>query len=89
MQLYQFGRTPPPAASPASGSIVGRGQASLGVILSQVILPRAALGDGILTARGDEAAYIAGARWLTPAVLMFQEDVQNGPSRPAPARACA
>ncbi|WP_174300105.1 ABC-type transport auxiliary lipoprotein family protein [Caulobacter sp. S45] len=56
---------------------MGRGQAALGVILSQVTLPRAALGDGILTARGDEAAYIAGARWLTPAVLMFQEDVQN------------
>ena len=75
-QLYQFGQTPPPAASP-SGSVMGRGQASPGVILSQVTLPRAALGDGILTARGDEAAYIAGARWLTPAVLMFQEDVQN------------
>ncbi len=75
-QLYQFGRTPPPAASP-DGVVVGRGQASLGVILSQVTLPRAALGDGILTARGDEAAYIAGARWLTPAALMFQEDVQN------------
>ncbi len=75
-QLYQFGQTPPPAAS-AAGAIVGRGQASLDVILSQVTLPRAALGDGILTARGDQAAYIAGARWLTPAVLMFQEDVQN------------
>ncbi len=75
-QLYQFGQTPPPATF-ASGAAVGRGQAGLGVILSQVTLPRAALGDGILTARGDEAAYVAGARWLTPAVLMFQEDVQN------------
>ena len=75
-QLYQFGQTPPPASSP-SGAVVGRGRASLGVILSQVTLPRGALGDGILTARGDEAAYISGARWLTPAVLMFQEDVQN------------
>ena len=75
-QLYQFGQTPPPASS-SPGAVVGRGEANLGVILSQVTLPRAALGDGILTARGDEAAYIDGARWLTPAVLMFQEDVQN------------
>ena len=75
-QLYQFGQTPPPPSS-ALGAVVGRGQASLGVILSQVTLPRAAFGDGILTVRGDEAAYVAGARWLTPAVLMFQEDVQN------------
>ena len=75
-QLYQFGQTPPPASS-ALQTLVGRGQTSPGVILSQVTLPRAAIGDGILTARGDEAAYIAGARWLTPAVLMFQEDVQN------------
>ena len=76
VQLYQFGRTPP-ATSASTGAVVGRGQAALGVILSQVTLPRAALGDGILTGRGDEAAYIAGARWLTPAVLMFQEDVQD------------
>ncbi len=75
-QLYRFGQTPPPATSP-DDVVVGRGQDILGVILSQVTLPRAAQGDGILTARGDEAAYIAGARWLTPAVLMFQEDVQD------------
>ena len=76
VQLYQFGQVPP-AAAPAPGVVVGRGQGVLGVILSQVTLPRAALGDGILTARGDQAGYIAGARWLTPAVLMLQEDVQG------------
>ena len=82
-QLYQFGQTPPPASS-TSGSVVGRDQADLGVILSQVTMPRAALDDGILTVRGDQAAYIAGARWLTPAVLMFQEDVQNAFAARAP-----
>lgn len=75
VQLYQFGQTPSPTTT--APVVVGRGQAALGVILSQVSFPRAALGDGILTSRGDEAAYIAGARWLTPAVLMFQEDVQR------------
>ena len=82
VQLYQFGQSsaPGPAAQAGPGgasSAIGRGQGALGVVLAQVSFPRAALGDGILTTRGEEAAYIAGARWLTPAVLMFQEDAER------------
>ncbi len=79
VQLYQFGRVPTPLAQagPEPGGMLGRGGPVAGVILSQVTMPRAALGDGVLTVRGDQAAYLAGARWLTPAVLMFQEDVQG------------
>ena len=71
VQLYQFGQAPPPSVAPPVQP------QALSVILSQVTLPRAAIGDGILTLRGDEAAYIAGARWLTPAALMLQEEVQR------------
>ena len=78
VQLYQFGEGPLAAASaPSAGSVIGRGQATLGVVLAQVSFPRAALGDEVLTTRGDQAAYIAGARWLTPAVLMFQEAAER------------
>ncbi|MGC1303801.1 MAG: ABC-type transport auxiliary lipoprotein family protein [Caulobacteraceae bacterium] len=77
VQLYQFGQDSGAAmASPAT--VVARGSSGVsGVVLSGVVLPRAALGDGILTITGDEAAYVEGARWLAPAVLMFQEDVQR------------
>ena len=77
VQLYQFGQDG--GAANASGPVVvARGPAGVsGVVLSSVTLPRAALGDGILTITGDEAAYVDGARWLSPAVLMFQEDVQR------------
>ncbi len=75
VQLYAFGRTAPPGAEQTS--TIGRGQGAPGVVLSQASLPRAALGDAILTTRGDQAAYIAGARWLTPATLMFQEDAEQ------------
>ena len=75
VQLYQFGRMPPPSAQASTS--VGRGQDKLGVSLSQVSLPRAATGDAILTTRGEEAAYLAGARWLSPAALMWQEDAEQ------------
>ena len=78
VQLYQFGQAaPPPPAAAGAPVVVGRGQPVLGVILAQVGFPRAATGDGLLTSRGQQAAYIASARWLTPAVLMFQEDAER------------
>ncbi len=80
VQLYAFGRSPPPVAAPAKETTVS-------VALSSVSLPRAAIGDQLLSVTGREAAYIAGARWITPADVMFQEDVErafdahNGPVR--------
>jgi cholesterol transport system auxiliary component len=76
-QLYQFGQDTDagPASAARASTALGRGQATSGVVLSSVTLPRGALGDGILTVNGGQAAYIAEARWLSPAVLMFQEDV--------------
>jgi cholesterol transport system auxiliary component len=75
VQLYRFGV--PPAAAPARDVAVGRGEATLGVILSEVTLPRAALGDGVLTVKGDQAAYVAGARWLSPAVILFRDAAET------------
>ena len=57
--LYRFG-PPAPAASAkmAEAEVTTR-------------FPPGAEGDGILTMTGDRAAYIDGARWIAPAVLLF------------------
>jgi cholesterol transport system auxiliary component len=47
------------------------------VVLGQVGFPRASTSDGILTVTGDQTAYIAGARWVAPARVLFQEAVQR------------
>ena len=68
VQLYTFGQQAPPAMSPVMVSPAP----ALAVVLSAVTLPGAATGDQILTLQGQRAAYVAGARWLTPAGSMFQ-----------------
>jgi cholesterol transport system auxiliary component len=66
-QLYRFQAevTPTPVSGPLYGVLrVGTG------------FPRAAAGDRILTVSpGGEAAYIAGARWISPSVVLFDEAV--------------
>ena len=68
-QLYRFGAEPiasPPAAP---------GQARFTVRAAASSFDRASASDRILTVTGAETAYIAGARWVTPAVTMFDEAV--------------
>jgi cholesterol transport system auxiliary component len=77
VQLYRFGQD---SGAPATGApaVVARGRDSLsGVALAFVSLPREAVGDGILTVTGEQAGYLGGARWVAPASLMFQEDVER------------
>ena len=68
-QLYRF-----EAAAPQSPT----GPAPITLTIDRVVLPAAAEGDGILTVRGDVAAYVEGARWLSPAALLFREAVIQG-----------
>jgi cholesterol transport system auxiliary component len=68
-QLYRFGLpSAPTAAETASpGSrVVGRGR---------VTFVDAAATDRILTVTGNEAAYVAGARWVSPAPVLFEESL--------------
>jgi cholesterol transport system auxiliary component len=69
-QLYDFSDAPvaPPSASSRAPSAV---------MLGAVIFPRAATSDAILTRTGAEAAYIAGARWVAPAQVLFREAVDR------------
>jgi cholesterol transport system auxiliary component len=70
-QLYRFGAdVSAPAAAVPSG-------AKVGVVLGQIGFPRASTSDGILAATGDQTAYIAGARWVAPARILFQEAVER------------
>jgi len=49
----------------------------VGVVLGAITMPSAAVGDQILSFTGQEAAYIAGARWVVPAGLMMQGDAER------------
>lgn len=66
-QLYRFGEEVP-VASEAAGDPVA-------VSLAPTGFAQAAGGDRILTVTGGEAAYIAEARWISPASVLFDEAV--------------
>jgi len=80
-QLYRFGAEAPPAAAPAQAV------ARVTIRAAPTSFERAAAGDRILTTSGDEIAYIAGARWVTAASVLFDDaatrafDAHGGPAR--------
>ena len=45
--------------------------------MRRVDFPEAARGDRILAVTGAEAAYIKGARWVSPAETLFEEALRN------------
>lgn len=69
--LYRFEaqEAPAPGAAPSA--------APTNLVLSGVVLPAASAGDGLLTVTGEEAAYVAGARWVSPAALLMQAAAQR------------
>lgn len=80
-QLYSFGSAmTDEAAAPGSAE-------SFGLVLPSTGFARAASGDRILTMTGAEAAYVAAARWVAPASVLFEEavarafDANAGPAR--------
>ncbi len=65
-RLYRLQASVAPQAAPSG--------AAYGVLRLGTGFPRASAGDRILTVSpGGEAAYIAGARWVSPASVMFDE----------------
>jgi cholesterol transport system auxiliary component len=78
-QLYRFGLAPAAATpSPVQGEAVT-------VYRAGGQFQREAAGDRILTMTGERAAYIAGARWVVPAEVLFEEAVVTAFER-APGR---
>jgi cholesterol transport system auxiliary component len=70
-QLYRFGSQTPLSVPQSQGS------AKISISLSETQFPRASTSDGMLTVTGDRTAYIAGARWVAPARILFQEAVER------------
>ena len=79
VQLYRFGDHPTVSTS-------GTG-ATFGVLGTEPTFTQAAQGDRILTVTGEETAYIADARWVAPAAVLFDEaevrafEAAGGPAR--------
>ena len=69
-QLYRFGQTTAAASTPVPTGTVG-------VFRANGIFQGEAAGDRILTVSGGKAAYIAQARWVSPASVLFDEAVLN------------
>lgn len=70
-QTYRFGGV---AASSAAASPVA---SPTQVILRRVEFPEAVEGDKILGVTGTETAFIAGARWVSPAADLYMESIEN------------
>jgi cholesterol transport system auxiliary component len=70
-QLYRFEAQVPPAQAAAAGPEVLVQESSLD-------FDQAAGGDRLLTTTGDEVAYVAGARWASPASELFDAAVAHG-----------
>jgi cholesterol transport system auxiliary component len=65
VQLYRFGEAAPAPAGPAPpGLTIAKGP---------TFFPSDAAGDSLLTVSGQQAAFIADARWIEPAALMFDQ----------------
>lgn len=71
VQSYRFG-------GPAAANMAAEGQSNLRqVSLRRVQFPEAVEGDKILGVTGTETAYIAGARWVSPAADLYMESLEN------------
>lgn len=75
-QLYRFG-APSTAAGQerADQAQAGPATGSVGLLKPASSFAKAVAGDRILSINGAEAAYIAGARWVSPASALFDEAV--------------
>lgn len=68
--LYRFGQ---PEVSVPKGPT----GAMFGVLKAPTVFTRASAGDRMLTSTQGEVAYIADARWVSPAFVLFEEAVAS------------
>lgn len=64
--MYRFGEADVTVAKGPTGAMFG-------VLKAPTAFTRAAAGDRILTSTNGEVAYIADARWVSPAFVLFEE----------------
>ena len=68
-QTYRFGGGAEPSGAALSSPVQ--------VALRRVEFPEAVEGDRLLGVTGTETAYIAGARWVSPAADLYLESLEN------------
>ena len=66
--LYRFGHEAVASSAPATAK-------SFGVYKTPTVFTRAAMSDRLLSVTNGEAAYIGDARWVSPAIVLFDEAV--------------
>lgn len=76
--MYRFGQAEVNVSKGPPGAMFG-------VLKAPTIFTRSAAGDRIQTVTNGEVAYIAGARWVSPAFVLFEEATarafENDPGR--------
>lgn len=75
--LYRIGHEPPPATS-------GETPGDVAVVIMRPEFPAGTDGERILTLSGRAAAYLADARWVTPAPDLMREALVGAFGRAAP-----
>lgn len=68
VQLYRFGD--------AGGSLTTAVASPVQVKLRALEMPQAAQGDRLLSITGTQAAYVAGARWVSPAAMLYSDALE-------------
>ncbi len=71
VQSYRFGEAAPAASAALSVA------SPTEVTLRRVEFPQAVEGDRLLGVTGTETAYIAGARWVSPAADLYMASLEN------------
>jgi cholesterol transport system auxiliary component len=66
--LYRFGHVAAESSRPSSDK-------SFGVYKTPTVFNRAAMSDRLLSVTNGEAAFISDARWVSPAIVLFDEAV--------------
>jgi cholesterol transport system auxiliary component len=69
VQTYRFG-------GETEAPMQAAGTAPVAVALRRIDFPEATKGDRILGVNGAEAAYIKGARWISPAEVLFNDALE-------------
>ncbi|CAN5258098.1 ABC-type transport auxiliary lipoprotein family protein [soil metagenome] len=70
VQTYRFGGETAAEVEP------GAAARPVAVALRRIDFPEASKGDRILGVTGSEAAYIKGARWISPAEILFNDALE-------------
>ncbi len=69
VQLYRFGDSNGAVGTPVASPVQ--------VKLRAVEFPQAARGDRLLGVTGNEAAYIGGVRWVSPAAMLYAQSIEG------------